>query len=56
NFVLYKRGFPMLDIPYSKRNSYYNALERSQMSGKDAPFVNWFFGRYLKENRSYIRD
>ncbi|MBI1973679.1 Fic family protein [Candidatus Micrarchaeota archaeon] len=56
NFVLYKRGFPMLDIPYSKRNSYYNALERSHMSGKDAPFVNWFFGRYLKENRSYIRD
>ncbi len=48
NFVLHKHGYPMLDIPYEKRNSYYNALERSQVKKIDAPFLQWFFRRYIK--------
>lgn len=34
NFILSKKKYPMLDIPYEKRNSYYNALERSQLKKK----------------------
>ena len=49
NFVLQKHNYPMLDIPYEKRNSYYTALERSQIKRDNAPFLNWFFRRYLKE-------
>jgi hypothetical protein len=44
----------MLNIPYEKRNSYYNALERSQVKRKDSIFLQWFFKRYMKENRRYV--
>lgn len=54
NFVLNKKGFPMLNIPYEGRNSYYRALERSQISGSKDPFVTWFMRRYVKENDHYL--
>ncbi|MFH1425124.1 MAG: Fic family protein [archaeon] len=54
NFVLSKHGFPMLDIPYTKRSSYYNALERSQVKKEEGIFTRWFFRRYEKENRKYL--
>lgn len=55
NFVLNKHGFPMLDIPYEKRTGYYNALERSQMKKEDEIFKQWFFRRYEKESKRYLR-
>jgi Fic family protein len=54
NFVLKKFNFPMLDIPYTKRSSYYNALERSQINQNDNIFIQWFFRRYLAEYNKYI--
>lgn len=51
NFVLNKHGFPMLDIPYTNRNSYYNALERAQIKKNELIFLQWFFKRYFKENK-----
>ncbi|HUY70141.1 MAG TPA: Fic family protein [Candidatus Baltobacteraceae bacterium] len=54
NFVLNKNGYPMLDIPYTNRMSYYNALERAQTRGVERTFVIWFFKRYVKENSDYI--
>lgn len=54
DFVLNKKGFPMLDIKYEKRNSYYNALERVHLKKNEAIFLNWFLRRYLKEYRKYI--
>lgn len=56
NFVLNKHGFPMMNIPYSKRTSYYNALERAQMRKEDKIFTQWFFRRYEKENKEYLKD
>ena len=55
NFVLHKYRYPMLDIPYTKRNSYYTALERSQIKKDDSPFLNWFFKRYIKDWGSYSK-
>lgn len=55
NFVLKKFGFPMLDIPYTKRNSYYNSLERSQINKEENIFVQWFFRRYLAEYKGYLK-
>jgi Fic family protein len=49
NFVLHKNNYPMLDIAYEKRNTYYTALERSQVKKDTSSFLNWFFRRYLKE-------
>lgn len=56
NFVLKKHGFPMLDIPYVDRRSYYNALERSQAKNTDIVFVQWLIKRYLREYARYVRS
>jgi len=56
NFVLKKCGFPMLDIDYVKRTSYYNALERSQTKNDESIFVQWFFRRYLSEYKKYVNS
>ena len=56
NFVLNKHRFPMLNIEYKNRSSYYTALERSQIKHNESPFVQWFFKRYLKNNKVYINN
>jgi len=55
NFILKNNNFPLLDIPYTKRNAYYNALERSQIRGEENIFVQWFFRRYLAEYKKYLK-
>jgi len=55
NFVLKKYNFPMLDIPYTKRESYYNALERSNIKNDNSIFVQWLFRRYLGEHKEYLK-
>lgn len=54
NFILRKKGYPMLNIKYTGRRSYYNALERSNAKGDENIFVQWFFKKYLKENGRYL--
>jgi len=54
NFILNRYGFPMLNIEYKNRNSYYSALERAQTKKNDLIFLNWFFKKYLKENHKYL--
>ena len=56
NFISHKYGFPMLNIPYEKRNGYYNSLERSQTKQDDHIFLQWFFKRYLQEHERYLAD
>lgn len=53
NFILQKHGFPLMNIPYDDRRSYYNALERSQVKRVDYIFIQWFFRKYLKEQAAY---
>jgi Fic family protein len=53
NFVLNKHGYPLLDIPYEDRNSYYNALERSQTKKNEQLFIRWFMSNYIKANKRY---
>jgi len=47
-YVLNRFRHPMLNIDYSNRNSYYNALERSQVKENDIHFLRWFMNRYFK--------
>lgn len=54
NFVLHKHRYPMSDIQYKNRNSYYNALERAQLKGLEHVFVTHFIKRYLKEYKKYL--
>ena len=55
NFILKKHGYPMLDIDYSNRGSYYNALERAQVKKEGQIFVNNIFRRYLKVHGKYLK-
>jgi Fic family protein len=55
NFILSKKKYPMLNIPYLNRNSYYNALERSQTKNEDKIFLQWFVRRYLNEYKKYLK-
>ena len=55
NFVLNKYKYPLLNIAYNKRASYYNALERSQIKKQDGIFVQWFLKRYIKEHENYSK-
>ena len=54
NYVLNNKNYPMLIIDYSERNSYYNALEKSQIGNEASSFTLWFFKRYVKEFESYL--
>lgn len=54
NFILSKKGYPMLDIKYEGRNRYYTALERSQIKKTDNTFVQWLMKRYVKEYDQYL--
>lgn len=53
NHVLYGSGYPMMDIGYGDRRSYYNALERSQTREDDLPFLRWFVNRYLRAHAGH---
>lgn len=55
NFILNKKNYPMYDIAYEKRDSYYNALERSQIKKEDKIFLQWFAKRYIKEYKRYLK-
>lgn len=53
NYVLNNNQYPMLNIEYKDRNSYYRALERAQVRHDEGIFANWFFRRYLHEFARY---
>ncbi|MBS3149171.1 Fic family protein [Candidatus Woesearchaeota archaeon] len=55
NFIFKKNGFPMLNVEYINRNSYYHALERSQIKKQDNIFLQWFMKRYIKEYERYLK-
>lgn len=54
NHVLNKFDYPLLDIDYGDRRSYYNALEKSQTKDDDLPFLKWFMKRYFKTYKNYL--
>lgn len=54
NYILNKKGYPMLDIPYEGRSGYYNSLERSNVRNDDRIFLQWFVKRYIKEYKRYL--
>jgi Fic family protein len=53
NFILHRHGYPMFNIDHRRRNSYYRALERSQLVKDERVFTAWFFRWYEREFRAY---
>ena len=54
NFILNRKGYHMMDIPYEGRNGYYNALENSLIKKEDWIFLQWFARKYVKEHKRYL--
>ena len=54
NHVLNTFDYPLLDIDYTDRRSYYTALEKSQTKDDDLPFLQWFMKRYLKTHKKLL--
>lgn len=50
NYILWESGYPMLIIEYSKRKSYYKALQRPEEG-----FVNYFLRRYLSIHKRLLQ-
>jgi len=55
NFILNRHKYPLFDIAYENRNSYYNSLEKSQLKENEHIFVRWFVKKYIKENKKYFQ-
>jgi Fic family protein len=56
NFVLNRHGYPMFNIPYGGRSSYYTALERAQTKEMESIFLQWFAKRYVKAQERYLKE
>ncbi len=54
NHVLNAYGYPLMDIDYADRRSYYTALEKSQRKDNVLPFLQWFIKRYLKTHKKLL--
>ena len=48
--------FPLFNVPYDGRRSYYTALERSQVGADEVPFIRWFMKRYLSQNTRAVAN
>ena len=55
NVLLAQDGFPMLNVAYTRRRGYYAALEESNVRGASRPFLRWFFLRYSRASRFFLR-
>lgn len=56
NFVLHRYGFPMLNISYKNRSSYYTALERSDQKQDELIFVRNIINRYIKGYKNFFKS
>jgi Fic family protein len=43
NFILHKNGFPMVNIPNSRKLEYYDCLEKAQGNGDLRPFIKFIY-------------
>ena len=48
NWVLWKKGYPMIDIPIENIENYNNALDKYQIEKEKKPFMDYIKERYFK--------
>ena len=56
NYILHKYDYPLINIKFGDRMSYYRSLETSQLNDKPKYFVRYFLKRYLKANYRYLQE
>ncbi|MBI2557953.1 Fic family protein [Candidatus Woesearchaeota archaeon] len=48
NWVLWKKGYPLVDIPIEDLENYYNALDKYQIENNERPFIAYIKKKYLE--------
>ena len=48
NWILWKRNYPLIDIPIEDLENYYNALDKYQIEKKEKPFIDYIKNIYFK--------
>ena len=48
NWVLWKRGYPLVDIPIEELENYYSVLDKYQIEKDEKPFVAYIKEKYFK--------
>ena len=54
NYLLHKNQLPLIDIKYSKRNQYYDALEKSNQRKEEFVFLNYLSKKFIRDYRQYL--
>ncbi len=52
NWILWKKKYPLIDIPIEDIENYYDALDIYQIEKNEKPFVEYLLKRYLKDQCS----
>ena len=50
NWILWKKGYPLIDIPIEDVENYYDALDKYQIEKNEKAFVNYIKEMFLKGN------
>jgi len=50
NWILWKKGYPLIDIPVKDIESYYNVLDKYQIEKKEKPFIDYIKKKYLEDS------
>ena len=50
NWILWKKGYPLIDIPIEDLEKYYDVLDLYQIEKDDKPFVEYIKRKYLEES------
>lgn len=48
NWILWKKGYPMIDIPIEDIERYYDVLDQYQIEGNEKPFINYTKTKYFR--------
>ena len=48
NWILWKKDYPMIDIPVKDLENYYNALDYYQVEKDEKPFIKYILKKYLE--------
>lgn len=47
NWILWKKGYPMIDIPIEDLENYYSVVDKYQIEKNEKPFIDYIKKRYL---------
>lgn len=54
NKILYKNGYPLLNIKFIERKRYFKALEKGNLETEEIYFLKWFMKKYISENKRFM--